>query len=140
MNKKILAAAVATTILGAGVLSANGVFAQTTPTDQNPMSALADKIASRFGLNRADVQAVFDEQQQEQAAKHRANQEAQLTQLVTDGKITEAQKQLIIAKRAELYGWAKQNNIGPQYLKFRGPGRGPGMHGGQQPATTVTSQ
>ena len=82
-----------------------------------------------------------------------------LTQLVSEGKITEAQKQLIVTKmselvaaraqemdalkdktmaerkalmdqkRTELEAWAKANGIDTQYLMPFGEGRGRGGHG-----------
>ena len=49
----------------------------------------------KFNLNVSDVQQVFQDTRTQQ-------QNDRLSQLVTDGKITEAQKQLIIDKRTEI--------------------------------------
>ena len=149
--------AIATT-LGLGIFGSSQAFAQTTTT-QNPMSSLIQSIATKFGLNQADVQAVFDAERQKHQAQMKANFEKQLTQYVTDGKLTEAQKQLILQKRSELQAtrksqkesntsltpeerksqmdaektalqaWAKENGIAMQYLMPQG-GRGHGGFGG----------
>jgi uncharacterized protein YwqG len=71
------------------------------------------KIAQKFNLSQNDVQAVFDEYRDEEKIERDAKmQETQaqmeqkvkdeLTQAVSDGKLTQAQMDLILAKRAEL--------------------------------------
>jgi hypothetical protein len=157
LNKKIIITALAIATLGAGILTSSKVFAQTTPSGNNPMSTLIQKIATKFGLNTSDVQAVFDQDRTDQEAQQETDYEARLTQAVTDGKITEAQKQLILTKHKELEAsrqnqmqnmqgktdterkaamesertaletWAKENNIDMSYLMG---GRGMGHRGG----------
>lgn len=101
--KRNLALAITTVaILGAGVFASTKVSAATTSVTDSPMSTLVQKIADKFGLNKADVQAVFDQERADRQAEMQAKFEAQLTQDVTDGKITDAQKQLVLAKRKEL--------------------------------------
>lgn len=113
MNKKILITAILVSVLGIGIFSSTKVLAQNILNGQNPMSSLVQKIADKFGLKKEDVQAVFDqdraEHQVEMEAKRAERQaemetkyKAQLDQDVKDGKITEAQKELILAKRKEL--------------------------------------
>lgn len=147
MNRKIIISVAAVTLVGSGLL-ARQAFAESSST--NPMQSLVQKIAAKFNLNQADVQAVFDqdrqEWQQQRQAEMKSRQETYLTGLVSQGKITEAQKTLILnklqeletarqtamsqtanqtpderrsamdAERQELDTWAKQNNIDPQYL------------------------
>jgi hypothetical protein len=163
MNNKLFFTAATVALLGAGAISATSVWAQTNQAVpsmdavkfERPMTDLVDKVASRFNLNKADVQAVFDEARQEDMAKFHAAAEIQLTQLVTDGKLTEAQKQAIIAKRQELHAaheshketmadlgsdehlaamkaqhealqaWAEQNDIPLEYVMPFGRGKGP---------------
>lgn len=145
MNKKLFIALGAVIIIGASVLGSSKAFAQESST-QNPFNSLAQKIANKFGLNRDDVQAVFTEHKSEVKAKHSDRQEDRLSKLVSEGKITEAQKTLIInkqkelaekraankgslkdlskeelrskmeAERAELEKWAKDNGIDLKYL------------------------
>lgn len=155
MKKTLLVAVALTTAIGSGILTTNA-FAQDQATSGGPMSGIVEKIATRFSLNKDDVQKVFDDARQEEMAKHEAVYQERLTQLVTDGKLTEAQKQLILSKKAELNSqresqrasmegktaeerkaameaektalesWAQSNSIDIQYLMF-GPGRGRGM-------------
>jgi hypothetical protein len=149
MRKRLAVAAMAATIglagLGAGVAHA-ATTNSTTKTD--PMSGLVDAIATKFNLNKSDVQQVFDTQKTQMEANRETKIKAEVAQLVTDGKITQAQADLINAKRAELQkqreadktsfdtmtdterkaamdkqktdleSWAKQNNIDTQYLRY----------------------
>jgi hypothetical protein len=150
INKKIvlpvLAAVLAT---GAVVFAGTTVYAETVP---NGYPSLVQKIADRFKLNVSDVQAVFDQNRQDRQQMMQQKFDDRLTKAVTDGKITDAQKQLILAKEKELQqkrkddfekfktmtadqrkqileqektdldAWAKANGIDTTYLL--GPGRG----------------
>lgn len=156
MKKQLAITALAITLAGAGLFTSGKVFAQSTPSS-DPMSSIVQKIADKFGLNKSDVQAVFDQERTERQAEMEAKYETQLTQYVTEGKITEAQKQLIITKhkemqanrqterqtmqgktaaerktametkRTELETWASQNGIDVKYLMG---GMGMKGHGG----------
>lgn len=149
MNKKIILFAAAVTIVGASILSASSVFAHSTIAERHPRSLIAQRLAEKFGLNQAEVEAVFDEVHAEREAQHKALYEERLNQLVTDGKITKAQRLLIVAKQAELEAtrqtmmdnmlsktpeerravmdakrqtldtWAQEHGIDPQYLMFK---------------------
>lgn len=152
MRNKILLSALVTTVIGIGLFTTTSVLAQNPTAGQNPMQSLVQKIADKFGLKKEDVQAVFDQDRSDRRAEMEARNIAQLDQLVKDGKITEAQKQLIINKRKEieasrqsqmqnmqgkadeerkaLEDWAAQNGIAVKYLmggfgRYGGPG-GPG--------------
>lgn len=152
MKKRLYVPALVLLLVGIAATGVSAVYAQTTNAEA-PMTSLVQKIATRFNLNQADVQAVFDEQHKEMQAKHEARFEDRLTQAVKNGKITETQKQAIIAKekelqaqreankesfknmseeerktvrekeRAALEQWSKENNIDLKYLHF-GFGRG----------------
>ena len=99
-NKLILSALVLTLVVGGGLVGANYTFAQIS--QGAPNSSLVQKIADKFGLNKNDVQAVFDQNHADRKAQMQAKFEAQLDQYVKDGKLTDAQKQLILAKHKEL--------------------------------------
>lgn len=101
MNKKLLLVLGAITIIGIGALGSNQAFAQESNTP-DPINSLVQKIADKFGLSRNDVQAVFTEHKDEMKANMSARQEDRLSNLVSAGKITEAQKTLIINKQKEL--------------------------------------
>lgn len=152
----------ATALAGAATLGIGFTQAASLKTNHaNPMANLVSAIAQKFNLKTADVQRVFDEQrtlqEQRMQAERTAREKAMLDQAVKDGKLTQAQEDLIIAKQAEvktfqesikslseserrakmqawrtdLKSWATANNIPEQYLMpvMGGPGsgRGPGM-------------
>jgi hypothetical protein len=152
IHKKIITLALLVAIAGAAVMGVTMVNAQTpTPASNaasptNPMTSLVQKIAQKFGLKEADVQAVFDQNRQDHMDQMQTRYESTLDQAVKDGKLKEAQKQLLLAKHKELQSqklgqtenwgtmtpeqrkeamlkqhqelqdWAKQNNIDIQYL------------------------
>lgn len=103
--KKSLLVVGAVTTMGVAGITGMGVASAATNTTNSPsdgMSSLIDKLATKFNLNKDDVQAVFDEDRAAREAEHQQEFEQRLTQAVTDGKITEAQKQKILAKVEEL--------------------------------------
>lgn len=139
--------------LGGGVASVN---AAETTNGHNPMSAIVSAVSSKFNLNATDVQAVVDEVMKTQRADMKAKSQVgvanRLAQAVTDGKLTQAQADLITAKSAELKAsmeadrtanqtltleerkakmaakqaslkeWAAANGIPEEYLRFVGGG------------------
>jgi hypothetical protein len=99
-SRKMLIAAVLAAGLGAGAAGVRTTFA--AETTQGKMHPLIEAIATKFNLDVADVQKVFDEQRASMQAEHEARENERLAQLVADGKLTQDQVDLIIAKRAEL--------------------------------------
>ena len=94
---------IAVAVLVASTFTATSAFAQSnTTTEASPMTSLAQKIAEKFGLNQDEVQTVINEVHEEHRTEIKAKVAERLSQLVTDGKITEAQKQLILDKQEEL--------------------------------------
>ncbi len=158
-TQKVLVIASTIATLGVGALGASSVFAAQLGTGyQNRLSGLVNAIAQKFHLAPSDVQAVFDQQRQQMTAQMQqqgaARFIAMLAQAVKDGKLTQAQSDLITAKQTEvqafetslqgktpadrqaamtteqaaLQTWAQTNSIPPQYVPF---GRGGmGMRGG----------
>ncbi|MBI5044426.1 MAG: hypothetical protein HZC02_00690 [Candidatus Levybacteria bacterium] len=100
MYKKPAIVIAVITILGTGLFLSRPVFADDTAID--PVSSLVQKLADRFGLNKSDVKAVFDEHKKEMVDKMQDKNEERLSQLVTEGKITVEQKTLILNKMKEL--------------------------------------
>lgn len=103
-TKRYLASAAIAVVMIAGTVGMasahmNGGFAA-VKTD------FAKAIATRFNLNQTEVETFLTEQETLQRTQMMAAMQAKiaehLTQAVTDGKITEAQKQLIIAKHTEM--------------------------------------
>lgn len=150
IKKLLFLSAIVATVVGAYVVTTNGVMAQDSTSSHD---TLIQKIATKFGLNADDVQEVFDEHRKDMQSQMIVKNEERLTKLVSDGKITEAQKQIILKKQTELQSqrgsnknslkdktpeerktlmeqhktemnaWAKENGIDPQYL-FGGFGKG----------------
>lgn len=124
----------------------------------NPFGNLAEAIAAKFNVPIADVQTVINDTvaaNRAEMAKNRPGRVDMLAQAVKDGKLTQAQADLITAKRTELRNavgsvkdlsvteraslmkehqaalkeWATANNIPEEYVFGFGGGmrRGGGM-------------
>jgi hypothetical protein len=160
IKSKIILSIVGLALVGTILFGAVNTFAQSATSDQNPMASLVQKIADKFGLKKEDVQAVFDQDRLDRQAQMQARFEEKLAQDVKDGKITEAQKQLILEKRKslganrqakmesmknmtgderrtavesqrqELENWAKENGIDLKYLMGGFKGHPGGFRGG----------
>lgn len=155
-NKRIVIPAVALSILlGAGALGIGSLYA----SEDNPQNSIIEKIAQKFNLNKDEVQKVFDEEREERVKVMQERFAKILDEAVDKGELTEAQKNLIIAKKAEIKGnieakrdenmdlsreemqtkmkaqkeelekWASDNGIDMKYLMGMG-GFGRGGHGG----------
>ena len=142
MKKIILSAAAVALVAGATYLSTQKISAFMGNSDNNPMIA---KLAQRFNLNQDDLKKFFEEQRQEHQAEMQSKFEEKLDQAVTLGKLTAAQKSLILQKHEEmkkefqensedrkkrgeeLKAWTDENGIGMQYLMM-GQGTGRALH------------
>lgn len=96
-------------IIGAGVASIGiagitGVATASalTSTDSTTGTSLIDKLVSKFNLNKDEVQAVFDADRSEHHAAMQAERTAALKTALTDGKLTQAQYDYIVAAQAEI--------------------------------------
>ena len=130
-NKKVLlVAGLAASIVTLGLVGTSIVSAETTSANMS----IVERIATKFGLKEADVQAVFDEDRTAREAERSAVLSDRLQDAVDEGKITAEQKASIEAKiteeqsareaeRTALQQWAKDNNIDMKYLM------GGGRHG-----------
>ncbi len=118
MNKAkraIVTAAIVAT-LGASVFAAvSTTYAATVPAaHDNPVSGLVTAIATKFHLNKDDVQAVFDEQRNQIHADMEAKMATHLEEAITKGKLTQAQADAITAKQAELDAFLQsQKDVAP---------------------------
>lgn len=99
MNNKLILIALVLSVVGVGLAGSVKVYAQSSV---HPASALVHRLASRFGLQAGDVQAVFDADRSDRRAQMESKYETRLSQYVKEGKITEIQKQLILAKHEEI--------------------------------------
>ncbi|MFH1078192.1 MAG: hypothetical protein V1745_02850 [Patescibacteria group bacterium] len=156
--KKIYAISLtALTVAGLLAAGAGATYAATTGTGTNkPLANLIEKLSTRFSLNATDIQQVFDEERQQMQEQRQtdmqARQKERLDTAVTDGTITQAQEDLILAKHdeiqafheglrdmdatergeaikthiASLKAWAEANGIPERFLPMGG-----GMGGGR---------
>ncbi len=101
MKKTIVAASVAAVLATTGVAGV-GLAQAATERGGSDHSGLVSAIAKKFKLKESDVQAVFDENHTARQAEREADIKHEVAQLVKDGKLTQAQADLINAKRTEL--------------------------------------
>lgn len=147
--------------LGLALTGAAAAFAQTTiaPAPKTGFfQSLVTAFAQKFNLNESDVKAFVDEQvsahQADMEAKMKQAEADRLVQAVSNGKLTQAQADLITAKEAEikiqidalrgktgqelksdiktiqdsLKAWVTSNNIPEQFLRPAfGKGHGKGF-------------
>jgi hypothetical protein len=100
-KKTVLVAAAAATV-GLTGIGGLGVASAATDSSADPKSSLIDKLVSKFDLNKSEVEQVFEEQRTEKEAEMKQNIEDRLDEAVSEGKLTEAQKEAILDKLAEL--------------------------------------
>lgn len=92
------------TLLTLGVLLSSGAFganAILADEESNPHKTLVTRIAQKFNLKEDEVQAVFDAVRDEKFEEMKKTREDKLSQAVSDGVITEEQKQALLQKMDE---------------------------------------
>lgn len=160
VKQKLAVAGILTTIGVGGVVGSGLVSAQSNQGSGKSSDSLVQKIATKFNLNKDDVQSVFDADKSEHDAEMDQKMSEKLDSLVSEGKITSEQKDKIIAKRDELKAqreanraamkdktaeerkaamdtersdlkkWAADNDIGEEYIRY--VLGGPGGHEGSR--------
>lgn len=137
----IIAGAITTlSIAGATGMLAHNAQAASSTSHQS----IIDELVQRFGLNKSDVQAVFDQHKKEIQDEHAQTIQDRIAQAVQDGKITQVQADLITSKQTEvktfmdsikdksasdraaamktefdaLKQWASDNKIPQQFMRF----------------------
>lgn len=108
--KKNLMVAAAIATIGVGAL---GVGVANAATSTTSSTSIVDKIATKFGLKKADVQAVFDAEHTEREAAHIEVIADKLAAGVKAGTIAQSQSDAITAKIKEL-----QTTRGANHAKF----------------------
>lgn len=158
----ISAKILATVAILFGTIAAGGFFlaGNVSADNTNRSSSLIERLAAKFNLNKGEVENVFNEERNARQTEMKAKFEERLAEAVKNGKITDAQKSLILNKheelmkereasqeswraltpderrasmekrREELSSWMKSNNI-PEGIFGRGMGdEGDGMRKG----------
>lgn len=98
-STKILIPTVALSVLTvAGLIGVSGTFAQ----EETDRVSWTQKIAEHFNLNQDDVDNFFESERENRQAEMQQKQEDRLSNLVSEGKLTEEQKQKIIEKCEEM--------------------------------------
>lgn len=140
-NKLFVAIAAVALVFAAGVGSLSSAFAQ-----EGGDTTFVQKLAQKLGVSEDKVKIAVDEIHTERHAQMQVRLEDRLTEAVANGELTEAQKEAILAKVAELHAnreaemeqlqnmspeerrtameakrtelqtWADQNGIDPKYL------------------------
>ncbi|HEY1074183.1 MAG TPA: hypothetical protein VGE59_00565 [Patescibacteria group bacterium] len=133
-----------------GVVSLGAMHTLAHDTAASDGKTLVQRLSEKFNLKESDVEQVFTEHKSQVQATMEKRIDDKLTQAVTNKKITEEQKQKIIAKQKELQTqmeatketlknmtpqerqaemkkqrdaleqWAKDNGIDTQYLRGLG--------------------
>ena len=99
MNKKALMSLIAVGVIASGLVL-NTTLAKAD--EKSGFSDIVSRIAEKFNLEEEEVQAVFDSVHDEHMQEMKAKFEDRLSNLVDEGKLTEEQKQALIAKHQEM--------------------------------------
>ncbi len=91
-----------------GATTLIGVSSATAATDTTK-NTIVDRLVSKFNLNKAEVQKVFDEERAAHQAEHQAKVSERLQKLVDDKTITSDQKTAIESKLKELQSKREAN-------------------------------
>lgn len=132
MKKRII---IPTTLLITLILLSTYAVRQVKAEDFYP--PIITRLAEKFDLDEKSLEEVFEQERAERYMQKRNRFAERLTNLVQEGTITEAQKQLIIDKKDELQAdaetrrlehqqemkaWAKENNINWDAIGIMGMG------------------
>lgn len=88
--------------VGAASIGSLGVASAATNSGDSGQSSVVDKLVAKFGLNKADVQKVFDEDRSAHQAEREQKVKDKLAELVKEGKLTQDQADKLVAKAKEL--------------------------------------
>lgn len=149
LNKKVIIPMVAF----AALVAISGMVGISKADDSSNRDTLIQRITEKFNLNQGEVEEVFNQHREERHQQRQMEIEERLNKAVSDGKITEEQKNLILKKKEEMQGqresfrnlsdeerkeqmrnhreemnkWAEENDI--DMKEFMGGGKGFGGEG-----------
>lgn len=99
MNKQhIIVSALVLSLIGIGAVSHNAINAQET----TGTPSIIDQLVAKFNLNRAEVETVFQEHRDQIHEQREAELTARLDQLVTDGTLTQEQRDYLVAHHEQM--------------------------------------
>lgn len=116
MSKKTILSFVAFTIVAASVAGISVYASEALGNGRN--GDLVQKIAQKLGVDETKVQKAFDEVYQERRQEMESRFEESLTTAISEGKITEEQKSLILKKHEEI-SLARQSDM--ESMKDKAP-------------------
>lgn len=147
MKNKFLVPVTVLTIVCGLFLGASHIQAVTT-TQENKFTSFIHELAQKFNINETELKNFFEDKRSAHMTRMHDNLDTKLDKLVSNGKITAAQKKLILdkltelknnqknraenfnnmteeqrkaardAERKDLQDWANKNGIDLQYLMF----------------------
>lgn len=102
-----------------GVVATSLAFAQTHANAffgglRSADGSFAQRFAQRFNIDESEVKTFMDELHAEKKAEHEADKDAKLDQLVTDGILTEEQKEAYKTKMEEFRSFMEENRPAPE--------------------------
>lgn len=100
MNKKLLLSLLAVGAIASGVLFKTSEALADDET--KPFGDIVQRLSEKFGLEESEVQAVFDAVHDEHMQEMQIKFEERLSSLVSEGKLTEDQKNALIEKHKEM--------------------------------------
>jgi hypothetical protein len=112
MKSKYLFPILGLAALGAVSLGTIQVLAHNTTSSDG--KTIVQKLAERFNLPQGEVQQVFDDHKTQLKTDMQKKVDDRLSQAVTEGKLTEEQKQKILAKQKELQSQMAANRDKPK--------------------------
>lgn len=98
-GKKIILPSILALAVLTVLLSSQTVFA----SEQSNYPVIVERISEKFNLNKDEVNQVFNEVRDEHHADRYARWADKLSDLVISGELTEAKKDLILAKYQEMH-------------------------------------
>ena len=95
---KILVVLAVMAVLSGAVLRSRPISAQ----EPFGPESLIQRLVERFGLDQGEVEEVFSQHREEKMSQRQARFEERIDQAVEGGRLTQAQKEAILAKKEEL--------------------------------------
>jgi len=113
MKKQSIVAAIVAGVVTVGLSGVGVAYAATNP-GSNHMSSLVDAVATKFNLNRSDVQSVFDSERAKIETTREQSVKDEIAALVTSKKLSQAQADALNTKRTELQAQREANRTADQ--------------------------